>query len=113
MGNPFGGSGGLGNMGGMMKQAKKMYEDMQKAQEELDNARIEASSGGGMVKVIVTGKGDLVEISIDPQVVDPEDVEMLQDLVLSAVREAQEKATKYQAERMQQVTGGMALPGMF
>ncbi len=107
MSNPFG---GLGNMGGLMKQVKKMQDDMQKAQAEMDEARIEATSGGGMVKAVVTGKGELVEIKIDPQVVDPDDVEMIEDLVTSAVREAQENATKYQAERMQEITGGMGLP---
>lgn len=107
MSNPFG---GLGNMGGLMKHVKKMQEDMQRAQEEMDEARIEATSGGGMVKAVVTGKGELVEIKIDPQVVDPDDVEMIEDLVTSAVREAQENATKYQAERMQEITGGMGLP---
>ncbi len=107
MSNPFG---NLGNLGGMMKQVKKMQEDMQRLQEELDEARIEATSGGGMVKAVVTGKGELVEVKIDPQVVDPDDVEMMEDLVTSAVREAQENATKYQTERMQEITGGMGLP---
>jgi DNA-binding YbaB/EbfC family protein len=107
MSNPFG---GLGNMGGLMKQVKKMQDDMQKAQAELDEARIEATSGGGMVKAVVTGKGELVDIRIDPQVVDPDDVEMIEDLVTSAVREAQENATKYQTERMHEITGGLGLP---
>ncbi len=107
MSNPFG---NLGNLGGLMKQVKKMQEDMQKAQAEMDEARVEATSGGGMVRAVVTGKGDLVEIRIDPQVIDPDDVEMLEDLVTSAVREAQENAARMQAERMQDITGGMGLP---
>lgn len=107
MSNPFG---NLGNLGGLMKQVKKMQEDMQKAQEEMDEARVEATSGGGMVKAVVTGKGELVEVKIDPQVIDPDDVEMLEDLVTSAVKEAQESAAKMQAERMQDITGGMGMP---
>jgi len=105
--NPF------GNMGGMMKQVKKMYESVQKAQEELAEERIEVASGGGMVKVTVTGKGEILEIKIDPQVVDPDDVEMLEDLVITAVREALTKAKEVEAERMQAATGGLSLPGMF
>jgi hypothetical protein len=109
MGNPFGG----GNMGGMMKQAKKMYEAIQRVQDELAEARIEASSGGGMVKAIASGNGSLVELKIDPQVVDPEDVEMLQDLVTTAVREALTKAKETETARMQEITGGLNIPGMF
>lgn len=107
MANPLG---NLGNLGGLMKQVKKMQEDMQRVQQELDDARIEATSGGGMVKAVVTGKGQLVEVKINPQAVDPEDVEMLEDLVTSAVREAQDNAAKLQADSMQDVTGGMGLP---
>jgi len=113
MGNPFGNLGGLGGLGGMMKQAKKMYDEVQKVQEQLAEERIEAASGGGMVKAVVSGKGDLVEVKIDPQVVDPEDVEMLEDLVMSAVREAQETANNLQTERVKAVTGGMGIPGLF
>lgn len=109
MGNPFGG----GNMGGMMKQAKKMMESIQKVQEELTQERIEATSGGGMVTATVSGDGELVGIKIDPQVVDPTDVEMLEDLVTTAVREAMTKAKQTSAERMQAVTGGLGLPGLF
>jgi len=107
MGNPF------GDMGGMMKQVKKIYESVQKTQQELAEERIEATSGGGMVKATVTGKGELLEVKIDPQVVDPDDVEMLEDLVATAVREALAKAKEMEAERMQAATGGLSLPGMF
>ncbi|MBP6963282.1 MAG: YbaB/EbfC family nucleoid-associated protein [Armatimonadetes bacterium] len=107
MNNPLG---NLGNLGGLMKQVKKMQEDMQRVQAELDSARITASSGGGMVSATVTGKSELVEVKIDPQVVDPDDVEMLEDLVTSAIREAQETASKQQADRMQEITGGMGIP---
>jgi hypothetical protein len=107
MANPFG---NLGNIGGLMKQVKKMQEDMARVQQELDEARIEATSGGGMVRAVVSGKGELVEVKIDPQAVDPEDVEMLEDLVTSAIREAQDNAAKFQADCMKDVTGGMDLP---
>jgi len=112
MGNPFANLGGLGNLGGMMKQVKKMYEDIQKAEEELASERIEATSGGGMVKVAANGKGEVLEVKIDPTVVDPEDVEMLEDLVTSAVREAISRANEIKAEKMQAATGGLPLPGM-
>ena len=113
MANPLSGMGGLGNLGGMMKQAKKMYEDVQRVQEELASERVEATSGGGVVKAIVTGSGDLMEVKIDPQAVDPDDVEMLEDLITTAVREALGKAKELAAERMQEVTGGLGIPGMF
>lgn len=109
-GNPFGNIPGMGNM---MKQVQKMAEDTQRLEEELGELRLEASSGGGMVTVIANGKGEVLEIKIDPQVVDPEDVEMLQDLVVSAVREALEQATQTKAARLQDITGGMSLPGIF
>ncbi len=110
MPNPFG---NMGNLGGMMKQAKKMYEDVQRVQDALAAERYEATSGGGMVMAIVSGNGELVEVKIDRLVVDPDDVEMLQDLVTTAVREALEKAKVIAAERMQEVTGGLGIPGMF
>jgi nucleoid-associated protein EbfC len=110
MGNPFG---NMGNLGGMMKQAKKMFEAAQKTQEELAGLRVEAASGGGMVKAVVSGTGELIQVKIDPQVVDPDDVEMLEDLVATAVREALQNAKQMETERMQQVTGGMNLPGIF
>ena len=113
MPNPFGNAGGLGNLGGMMKQAKKMYEDMQKVQDELAAERVEATSGGGVVKAVVSGNGELVAVHIDRTVVDPDDVEMLEDLVTTAIREALATAKESAAERMQAVTGGMGIPGMF
>jgi DNA-binding YbaB/EbfC family protein len=112
MKNPFGNMGGLGDLGGMMKQAKKMYEDVQKTQEELAAARFEAASGGGMVKAVASGTGEILELKIDPQVIDPEDAEMLEDLVITAVREALAKAKEMEVERMQAATGGINLPGM-
>jgi len=111
--NPFGGMGNLGNMGNIMKQAQKMMEQAKKTEQELAATRVEGSSGGGMVKVSATGIGEILEVTIDPQVVDPEDVEMLQDLVVTAVREAQEKATALRADRMKDLTGGLSIPGLF
>ncbi|MHB1190796.1 MAG: YbaB/EbfC family nucleoid-associated protein [Armatimonadota bacterium] len=107
--NPFG---KIGDMAGMMKQAKKMYEAVQQVQEELAAERIEASSGGGMVKAVATGAGDLVEVKINPDAIDPDDVEMLEDLVTTAVREALAKAKEISEAKMGQVTGGLGLPGM-
>jgi len=89
------------------KQYKKMMEELQKVEEELAQERIEASAGGGMVKAVVSGKGELLEIKIAPEVVDPNDVEMLQDLVVAAVREALEEAEKKRAEVLSQFTGGI------
>lgn len=110
-GNPFGNIPGLG---GMMKQVQKMQEDMQKLEETLGNEHVEATSGGGMVTAVANGRAELLEVKIDPQVVDPEDVEMLQDLVVSAVREALEKANELRTSKMQELTGGLGLPpGMF
>ena len=110
MGNPFG---NMGNLGGMMKQAKKLMDETKRIQDDLTAERVEASSGGGVVKAVVTGMGALLEIKIDPQVVDPEDVEMLEDLVTTAVREALTKSEELKTERLQAVTGGLNLPGMF
>ena len=108
------GFGGLGDMAKLMKQAQKMQEDMVAAQKELEDARVEATSGGGVVKAVVTGKGKLVSIVIAPDVVDPADVEMLKDLIVSAIREAEEKAEAMELERMQSMTGGLGLPpGIF
>ena len=110
----FGGFGGGQNMQQLMRQAQKLQQQMQEAQEKLDEAEYEASSGGGMVKVTVTGKRELKSIVIDPQVVDPDDVEMLQDLVLAAVNEALrtgEEAREAAMSRMAPGMGGMG--GLF
>ena len=102
----FGGFGG-GNMQQMMRQAQKLQQQMMEAQEKLDVAEYEAQSGGGMVSVTVTGKREIKNITIDPQVVDPEDVEMLQDLVMAAVNEALRKG-----EEARETTMGKMAPGM-
>ncbi|MDF1545645.1 MAG: YbaB/EbfC family nucleoid-associated protein [bacterium] len=101
-----------GNMGNMMKQVQKMQEKMARLQEELEQMEVEGSSGGGMVKVTANGKGDVTGLTIDPEVVDPEDVEMLQDLILAAVSQAKEKSQEAQTEQMSEVTGGLNIPGL-
>jgi len=107
--------GGLGRM--IMQQAQKMQQDLARVQEELANERVEASSGGGMVTVVANGQGEVLEIKISREAVDPDDVEMLQDLVLAAVKEAIAKAKELQGERMKEATGGLAelggLGGLF
>ena len=107
--------GGPPNMQQLMKQAQKMQQQMLEAQEELANAQVEGSAGGGMVKATVTGAGELVSLTIDPSVVDPEDVETLTDLVGAAVRDASRAAQDMAAEKMGPVTGGlggMGIPGL-
>ncbi|HDL02570.1 MAG TPA: YbaB/EbfC family nucleoid-associated protein [candidate division Zixibacteria bacterium] len=103
---------GKGNLGNMMKQVQKMQAQMEQIQAELEQTQVEGTAGGGMVTAIVNGKQDLLEIKIDPEVVDPEDVEMLQDLVVAAVNQARQKAQELQSERMSALTGGLNIPGM-
>jgi DNA-binding YbaB/EbfC family protein len=101
-----------GALGNMMKQFQKMQAKMEEIQAGLEEARVEGSSGGGMVKVITNGKQDVLEIKIDPEVVNPEDVEMLQDLIIAAVNQARQKALELQAEQMSSMTGGINIPGL-
>lgn len=100
-----------GNMNNMIKQAQKMQKDMMKMQEELEQRQIETSAGGGAVTVVVSGKKELISINIKPEVVDPDDVEMLQDLILAAVNEAIRKADEMVNSEMGKLTGGFGLPG--
>lgn len=97
----------------MLKQFQKMQAQMTQMQEELGSEFVEAASGGGMVSVKANGHGDIVSISISKDVVDPEDVEMLEDLVLSAVKEAVRMSRELAEKRMGSVTGGMNIPGLF
>jgi len=99
-------------MGNMMKQAQKLQSKMMKLQEELGSKTIEASSGGGMVKVVANGKQQVVSIAIEKEVVDPEDVEMLQDLLLAAVNDALTKSQEMVSQEMGKLTGGMNIPGL-
>ena len=102
-----------GNMNQLLKQAQKMQSDMQKMQEELEAKEIEASVGGGAITVKVNGKKELIDIQIKPEVVDPDDIEMLQDLVISAVNEALRSVDDMQSSQMGKLTGGMNIPGLF
>ncbi len=110
---PQGMGGGPGNMQSMIKQAQKMQEDMQRVQEELEAREYKAAAGGGAVEAVLSGKKELLSLTIRPDVVDPEDIEMLQDLIISAVNEGLRQAEEDSAQQMQKVTGGMNIPGLF
>ena len=99
-------------MGNMMKQAQKLQAQMLKLQEEMAAKTVETSAGGGMVKVVANGKQQIISIQIEKEVVDPEDIEMLQDLVLSAVNEALTKSQEMVAAEMSKLTGGLNIPGI-
>lgn len=103
--------GGMGNMNNIMKQAQKMQQEMMKLQQEIEQRTIEASAGGGAITVVINGKKQVQSIAIKPEVVDPDDVEMLQDLVMAAVNEAIRQADEMMASEMSRFTGGMNLPG--
>lgn len=103
----------MGNMSKMMKQVQKMQQDMMKLQEELKERTVEATAGGGVVKAVANGKKELVKIEIKPEAVDPDDVEMLQDLVLAATNEALQKAEEMVSQEMSKLTGGLNIPGLF
>lgn len=114
MAKGFGGR-GMGGMGGgmnmnMMKQVQKMQQDMQKMQAELEEKEYTAAAGGGVVSARVNGKRELLSVEIDPEAVDPEDVEMLQDMIVAAVNEAIRAAESDMSASMQQLTGGLNLP---
>lgn len=106
-----GGMGG-GNMNNMMKQVQKMQQDMATLQAELEEREVEATAGGGAVKVVATGKKTILSIKIDPEVIDEDDIEMLEDLVLAAVNEAIAKAEEMVNTEMGKITGGMNIPGL-
>ncbi|OMF29114.1 YbaB/EbfC family nucleoid-associated protein [Paenibacillus sp. FSL H8-0548] len=103
----------MNNMNQMMKQVKKMQDQMMKAQEELETKTVEGSAGGGVVTVEANGHKKLLSITIKPEAVDPEDVEMLQDLVLTAVNDALSKVDELANKDMGKFTGGMKIPGLF
>ena len=101
------------NLSQMMKQAQQLQKKMMEMQAELGNRTVSAQAGGGMVEASVNGRQELVSLRIDPEVVSPEDVEMLQDLVLAAVNEALKKSREMVAQEMNKLTGGLQIPGMF
>ena len=108
---------GMAGMGGvnrnMLKQAQKMQQDMMRMQQELQEKEYEAKAGGGVVSATVNGKHELKNLTIDPEAVDPEDVDMLQDMVLAAVNDALEQAEQMASKQMSAVTGGLNIPGLF
>lgn len=99
-------------MGNLQRMAMQMQQEMARVQQELETATVDGSAGGGVVRATVTGKQELVGLVIDPSAVDPEDVEMLQDLVMAAVNDALKAAADLAAEKMSAVTGGLRLPGL-
>ncbi len=105
----FTGGGGM-NQASMMKKAQQMQQEMLKMQQELEEKEFSATAGGGVVEAVVTGKQELVRLTIDPEAVDPDDVEMLQDMVIAAVNEALRAGAKAQADNMSKFTGGLNLP---
>ena len=104
-----GGFGGGGMNMNMMKQAQKMQQDLMKMQEEMEEKTYSAQSGGGAVTAVVSGKHEVLELKIEPDAVDPEDVEMLQDLIIAAINEAMRKAETSMSESMSNLTGGLNL----
>ena len=104
--------GGGGNMGAMMKQAQKMQAELARAQEEIKDMTFEATAGGGMVKVVANGDMTVDSIVIDPEAVDPEDVEVLQDMVAAAVNEALRGVSEISSHRLNAATGGLNIPGL-
>jgi DNA-binding YbaB/EbfC family protein len=100
------------NMNKMMKQAKQMQKKMTKKQQELEEKTVEATAGGGVVKVVVNGKQEVLDLTIDEEAVDPEDVEMLEDLILAAVNEGMRKVQDLINDEMGKLTGGMNIPGL-
>ena len=107
-----GGFPGGANMNNMMKQVKKMQEQMEKAQQEIEEKEFESTSGGGVVSATVNGKKEVLAIKIDPDVIDPEDSEMLEDLIIAAINDAMKKADEYSGETMGKLTGGLNIPGL-
>lgn len=107
------GYGGPSNMQGMLKQAQKMQEKMAELQEELDAREYDFTVGGGMLTIHMNGKKEMLGIEINPEVVDPDDIEMLQDLIVAGVNEAVSSIEKTNADAMAQVTGNISIPGMF
>ena len=110
---PQGMGGGPSNMQSMLKQAQKMQEDMAEKQAELEAREYDVSAGGGVVNVKINGKREILEVKLAPEIVDPDDVETLEDLVVAAVNEALKKVEADSQEEMSKITGSIGLPGMF
>lgn len=106
-----GGFPGGGNMNNMMKKVQKMQKDMAKAQQDIEEKEFSSTAGGGVIEAVVNGKKEVIRIKIDEDVVDPEDTEMLEDLVVAAINDAMKKADKYSQDKMGKLTGNMNIPG--
>ncbi len=102
-----------GNMNNMMKQVQKMQKEMQEAQAKIEEQEFEATAGGGAIKVVVNGRKEVIKIDLKPEIVDPDDIELLQDLVMVAVNEALKTADETMSKSMDKLTGGMNVPGLF
>ncbi len=102
----------MAGLGDMMKQVQKMQARMEEIQKQLEEMTVEGTAGGGMVKVTSNGKNEILSISIDPEVVDKSDVDMLQDLIIAAVNQARQKVQELQSEQMAGLTGGLKIPGL-
>ncbi|MDO4473651.1 MAG: YbaB/EbfC family nucleoid-associated protein [Eubacteriales bacterium] len=109
----FPGGGMPGNMANLMKQAQKMQRQMEEQAKELETKEFTATAGGGAVEVTVSGKKQILKLQLDEEVVDPDDIEMLEDLIIAAVNEALDKVDEESAGAMSKLTGGMGMPGMF
>lgn len=109
---PSPGGGGMGGGGGMAGQLQKLQEELARSQEKLGEQTVEVTAGGGAIKAVMNGHQKLLSITIAPDVVDPEDVEMLQDLIIAAVNEAVEQSQGLAAQQMQGLTGGLNIPGL-
>jgi DNA-binding YbaB/EbfC family protein len=99
--------------GNILKQAQQMHAKISQLQEEMAEKRVEASAGGGMVSIVMNGRQEILSLRIDPEVVNPEETEMLQDLILAAVNEAIRKSQEMMQEEMKKITGGLSMPGLF
>ena len=102
-----------GGSGGMLGQIQKLQQDMIKTQEQLGNETVEVTAGGGAITIVISGQQRVKSIKLQPEVVDPNDIEMLQDLLVAAVNEAIERSQAYAAEKLQGLTGGLNIPGLF
>ena len=109
----FPGGGMPGNMGNLMKQAQKMQRQMEEASKELEEKEVTAAAGGGAVEVTVSGKKEVTKVKIDPEAVDPDDVEMLEDMIMAATNEALRQIEEYSQQSMSKITGGMGMGGGF
>ena len=110
---PQGMGGGPQNMNAMLRQAQKMQEDMAALQEDLENREYEISAGGGMVKIVINGKKEVKSIKLNEEIVDPDDIETLEDILIAGVNEAIKRVESDASEEMSKITGSMNIPGLF